>query len=257
MHSYQPLKADEVKFVLVRLSERLAECPRGDRDPVFILECLEERLTEIAKDYEDEEPLFRHPAFGLDGLNRLGAILSSLSLIEDAYLPALVHQTEEERILRLVLIKAADRLGLNWIQDIVVYSSGSLAIFPSFLGSFAIPVLHCEVNFLDKCLSLPGAFHEFGHSVFVKFAEFLEAMNKEVSDHFDAMRKAIGPVSEAVKQKQIERFDEAQEYWDEDRLAELFCDLFAQYVAGCANVISLIDLSMAEGEPACNTEIDG
>jgi hypothetical protein len=73
--------------------------------------------------------------------------------------------------------------------------------------------------------------------------------------HFDAMRKAIGPVSEKVKEKQIERFNEAHDYWDEDRLAELFCDLFAQYVAGCANIISMIDLSMAEGQPAFDTEI--
>src|SRR5437899_694943 len=132
MHSYQPLKADEVKFVLLRLGERLSECPRGDRDPVFIIQCLEERLAEIAQEYEDEEAVFRDPSFGLDGLNRLGTILSSLSLIEDQYLPAVVHQTEEERFLRIVFIKSADRLGLGWINDIVVYSSGRLAIFPSF-----------------------------------------------------------------------------------------------------------------------------
>jgi hypothetical protein len=71
------------------------------------------------------------------------------------------------------------------------------------------------------------------------------------------MRKTIGPVPEAIKEKQIERFNEAQDYWDEDRLAELFCDLFGQYVAGCANIISMIDLSMAEGQPACDTNVPG
>lgn len=257
MYSYQPVKADEVKFVLLRLSERLAECPRGDRDPVFIIKCLEERLAAIAQEYEDDEAVFRDPDFGLDGLNRLGAILSSLSLIEDAYLPAVVHQTDEERSLRIIFIKAADRLGLDWIRDLVVYSSGSLAIFPSFVGTYGIPVIHVQVNFLDKCLSLPGVFHEFGHSVFLKFPGFLAALQKEVDDHFDVMRKAIGPVGEPIKEKQLERFNEAQEYWDEDRLAELFCDLFAQYVAGCANILSMVDLSMAEGQPAFDTDIEG
>ena len=97
MHSYQPIKADEVKFVLLGLSERLDACPRGDREPVYILQCLQERLEEIAQIYQDEEPAFRDPAFGLDGLNRLGVIMSSLALIEEEYLPAVAHQTEEER----------------------------------------------------------------------------------------------------------------------------------------------------------------
>jgi hypothetical protein len=257
MHSYQPLKADEVKFVLVRLAERLADCPRGARDPVFILECLEERLTEIAQDYLAEEAVLRDPAFGLDGLNRLGVIISSLSLIEYEYLPAVAHQTEEERTLRLVFLKCAERLGLDWFKDLVVHSSGTLAIFPDFVTLLGIPVIHVQANFLDKCLTFPGIFHEFGHSVFLRFADFYDAMKREVEAHFDVMRKAIGPVPEEERQKQLARFQVAQEYWDDNRLAEIFCDLFGQYVAGCANMISMIDLSMAQGQPACDESIIG
>jgi len=258
MHSYQPLKADEVKFVLLGLSERLDACPRGDREPVYILQCLQERLEEIAQIYQDEEPAFRDPAFGLDGLNRLGVIMSSLALIEEEYLPAVAHQTEEERKLRLIFLESAKRLGLTWIKDIVVHSSGALAIFPTFFTVLEIPVIHVQANFLDKCLCLPGAFHEFGHSLFLRFAEFYEAMKRELDAHFDALRKvAIGPVTEEQKQRQLEALNKAQEFWDDSRLAELFCDLFAQYVAGCANMISMIDLSMAEGQPACNTDIPG
>lgn len=256
MYSYQPLKADEVRFVLVTLRERLEDCPRGEREPVYILECLQEKLDELAKSYEDEEQVFRDPAFGLDGLNRLGVILSSLTLIEEEYLPAVAHQTEEERKLRIIFLEAAKRLGLIWIKDIVVHSSGILAIFPVFfLNVLEIPVIHVQANFLDKCLCLPGAFHEFGHSVFLRFSEFYTAMKQEVDAHFDALRRAIGPVPEDQRERQLRAINEAHEYWDENRLAELFCDLFAQYVSGCANIISMIDLSMAEGQPACNTNI--
>jgi len=241
MHSYQPLKADEVKFVLLGLSERLDACPRGDREPVYILQCLQERLEEIAQIYQDEEPAFRDPAFGLDGLNRLGVIMSSLALIEEEYLPAVAHQTEEERKLRVIFLESAKRLGLTWIKDIVVHSSGALAIFPTLFTVLEIPVIHVQANFLDKCLCLPGAFHEFGHSLFLRFAEFYEAMKRELDAHFDALRKvAIGPVTEEQKQRQLEALNKAQEFWDDSRLAELFCDLFAQYVAGCANMISMI-----------------
>jgi hypothetical protein len=257
MSSYQQLKADEVKFVLVRLDERLAECPRGERDPVIILECLEEHLTEIAQDYLAKEAIFRDPDFGLDALNRLGVIISSLSLIEYEYLPAVAHQNEEERTLRVVFLKCAERLGLDWIEDIVVHSSGILAIYPDFLTVLSIPVIHVQANFFDKCLTFPGAFHEFGHSVFLRFPDFYEAMKREVEAHFDAMRRAIGPVPEEERQVQLDRFQDAQGYWDDSRLAEIFCDLFGQYVAGSANMISMIDLSMAQGQQACDASIPG
>lgn len=253
MYSYQPLKADEVKFVLVELHERLKACPRGDQSPSFMLDRLIERVEEIASDYLAEEPVFRDPDFGLDGLNRLGFIMSSLALIEEEYLPAVAHQTNEERALRLMFLGAVQRLGLNWIKDLVVHSSGSLAIF----SGLEIPVIHVHANFLDKCLCLPGAFHEFGHSAFFKFPEIYTAMESEVVAHFDALRKGIGPVPEDQKKRQISGLDKAQAYWTESRLAEIFCDVFAQYVAGCANMISMVDLSMATGQPPCDTGIPG
>jgi hypothetical protein len=257
MTSYLTLKAEEVKCVLFGLEDRLKNCPRGERDPKFMLECLETRLAEIAEDYQNDEAILHDPLFGLDGLNRLGLILSSLALIEDEYLPAVAHQTEEERFLRIVFLQCAKRLGLNWIEDVVVHSSGRLAIFPVFLTSLSIPVIHVHTNYLDKCLCLPGVFHEFGHSAFIKFQVFYDTMNREVATHFEAMRRAIGPVGPDEKEKQIERFDEAESYWTEGRLSELFCDLLGQYVAGCANMISMIDLSMAERQPACDTNIEG
>ena len=257
MYSYQPLKADEVKFVLVGLHERLDACPRGSRDPVFMLDCLKERVEDIALDYENEEPAFRDPDFGLDGLNRLGAIMASLALIEEEYLPAVANLTDEERMLRLVFLGSVKRLGLDWIKDLVVHSSGSLAIFPKFFTVLDVPMVHVQANFLDRCLCLPGAFHEFGHSVFLKFAEFHNAMKAEVFTYFDALRKGIGPVAEDQKKRLLETIDKAQAYWTDSRLAELFCDLFAQYVAGCANIISMIDLSMGTGQPACDTETSG
>ena len=222
-----------------------------------MLDRLIERVEEIAIDYLAEEPVFRDPDFGLDGLNRLGVIMSSLALIEEEYLPAVAHQTDEERTLRLMFLGAVQRLGLTWIKDLVVHSSGSLAIFPRFFSALEIPVIHVHANFLDKCLCLPGAFHEFGHSAFLKFPEFCDAMKGEVGAHFDALRKGIGPVPEEQKQRQLQGLAEAQAYWTDSRLAELFCDVFAQYVAGCANMISMVDLSMATGQSPCDTSISG
>lgn len=256
MYSYQPLKADEVKFVLVGLHERLEKCPRGDRDPVTMLDYLKRFVEEVAALYYAEMPAFTNPAFGLDSLNRLGVIMSYLALIEEEYLPAVAHHLDEERALRSIFLRAANRLGLDWIKDLVVHSSGRLAIYPQFFNVLDIPVFHVQANFLDKCLSLPGAFHEFGHSVFLRFGDFLAALRAEVDAHFDALKKGIGPVPEDQRQRIVKGFEKAQAYWNESRLAELFCDLFAQYVSGCANMISMVDLCMGTGQPPWDTEIE-
>lgn len=256
MYSYQPLKADEVKFVLVGLHERLEKCPRGDRDPVTMLDYLKRCVEEVAALYYAEMPAFTNPAFGLDSLNRLGVIMSYLALIEEEYLPAVAHHLDEERALRSIFLGTANRLGLDWIKDLVVHSSGRLAIYPQFFNVLDIPVFHVQANFLDKCLSLPGAFHEFGHSVFLRFGGFLAAMQAEVAAHCDALKKGIGPVPEDQRQRIVIGFEKAQAYWNESRLAELFCDLFAQYVSGCANMISMVDLCMGTGQPPWDTEIE-
>ena len=159
--------------------------------------------------------------------------------------------------MRIIFLASVKRLGLDWIQDLVVHSSGRLAIFPKFFSVLDIPVFHVQANFLDKCLSLPGAFHEFAHSIFLRFGEFLAAMSAEVIAYFEALKRGIGPVPEDQRQRITKGFDRAQAFWTDSRLAELFCDLFAQYVAGCANMISMVDLCMGTGQPPWDTEIKG
>jgi hypothetical protein len=100
---------------------------------------------------------------------------------------------------------------------------------------------------LDSFLSLPGVYHEFGHSVFAECSPILGAMQQANHAYFANLLGQLGPMQPGIRAAQLKRFQQAEEFWSERRLEELFCDLFAQYVSGCANIVSMIDLSMAKG----------
>jgi hypothetical protein len=130
-----------------------------------------------------------------------------------------------------------------------VQGSGELAIYPEFRNSLAIPAFHSPTGLLDSFLSLPGVYHEFGHSVFARFPSLLASMRQAVRAHFQELVRRLGPMQPGLRAAQLRRFQEAEEFWTDRWLEELFCDLFAQYIGGCANIVSLIDLSMAKGYP--------
>ena len=74
-------------------------------------------------------------------------------------------------------------------------------------------------------------------------------MQQVVRTHFQELVRQLGPMQPGIRAAQINRFQLAEEFWTDRCLEELFCDLFAQYIGGCANIVSMIDLSMAKGSP--------
>ena len=165
------------------------------------------------------------------------------------YLRGLVMPTSEELFLRSIFLNCAKRLGLDWIEDMAVQGSGELAIYPELAGSLAIPAFHVPTGLLDSFLSLPGVYHEFGHSVFARFPSILATMQRMVRAHFQDLVQQLGPMQPTIRAAQLKRFELAEDFWTDRCLEELFCDLFAQYIGGCANIVSMIDLSMAKGRP--------
>ena len=249
MSSYRALKSKEIEFALLGLQERLAQCPRPNGEHKVVLERLEALLARFAAELLTIHPIIEDPAFRSTVDYTLGRISAFLSVVETQFIRGLVNPSPEELSLRVVFLGCAKRLGLDWFEDMVVQSSGSLGIYHKLYQSLGTPVLHVPPGLLDKFLSLPGVFHEYGHSVWAKFPVILAAMQDVIHKHFEELRRRIGPTQPHLRDVQLGRFHDAEKFWNDRRLEELFCDLFAQYVCGCANIISMIDLSMAEGRP--------
>lgn len=254
MSSYRALKAKEVAVALLGLEERLTQCPCVAGEHAVVLEKLDAILARLFAKLEQIAPLAGDPAFHSHVDLELNYISSYLSVIELQFVRALQTPSREELYLRAMFLRLAERLGVNWFEDMVLHASGRLGIYQELEGSLATPVIHVPGGFLDKFMSLPGVYHEFGHSVFTKFPSILAAMRDVVHLHFEELRRRLGPTQPQFLAVQLKRFQDAEKFWNDRRLAELFCDLFAQYLCGCANIISMVDLSMAEGRPVSETE---
>lgn len=249
MNSYRALKAKEVELALAALQERFEQCPRANGQHVIVLDRLEALLGTFANELLTIQPVIHDAAFRSLVDYTLNRISIFLFIVEMQYLRGLVMPTSEELFLRSIFLNCTKRLGLDWINDIAVQGSGELAIYPELAGSLAIPAFHIPTGLLDSFLSLPGVYHEFGHSVFARFPSILAAMQQVVRTHYQDLFQQLGPMQPAIRAAQLKRFELAEEFWTDRCLEELFCDLFAQYIGGCANIVSMIDLSMAKGRP--------
>lgn len=249
MNSYREVKTKEVEIALAALQERLDKCPRDNGLHGKVLQRIEDLLAGLAAELVAIEPVIHDPAFRDIVDTRVNRISIFLFLVERQYLRGLATPSKEELFMRTLFLNCAGRLGLNWIEDMVVQGSGELAIYPEFATSLATPSLHVPTGLLDSFLALPGIYHEFGHSVFRRFTSIRGAMQKVRDDYFAEVIRRIGPMQPNLKAAQIKRFQNAKSFWNERRLEELFCDLFGQHVGGCANMVSMIDLSMAQGRP--------
>jgi hypothetical protein len=254
MNSYRALKAKEVELALAALQERLEQCPRMNGQHAIVLARLEALLATFAGELLTVQPVVHDPAFQTLIDFTLNRISIFLSIVETQFIRGLATPSQEELFLRAIFLNCLKRLGLDWIEDMVVQGSGELAIYPGLDKSLATPAFHVPTGLLDSFLSLPGVYHEFGHSVFARFPSILAAMQQMNRAYFDSLRGQLGPMQPAIRATQLQRFKQAEEFWSERRLEELFCDLFAQYISGCANIISMIDLSMAKGRPTYDME---
>jgi hypothetical protein len=249
MNSYRALKAKEVELALAALQERLEQCSHTNGQHAVVLERLEALLAVFADGLLKIQPVIHDVSFRAEVDITLNQISIFIFIVETQYVRGLTTPSKEELFLRSILLNCLGRLSLDWIEDMVLQGSGELAIYPEFYGSLAVPAFHVPTGLLDSFLSLPGVYHEFGHSVFAHFPSILAAMQTINRVYFDNVRNRLGPTQPGIRAAQLMRFKEAEEFWTERRLEELFCDLFAQYVCGCANIISMIDLSMAKGRP--------
>jgi hypothetical protein len=231
------------------LQERLEHCPRDNGQHVIVLDRLEALLATFANELLTIQPVIHDVAFQSVVDYTLNRISIFLFIVETQFIRGLSTPCPEELFLRTIFLSSVKRLGLDWIEDMVVQGSGELAIYPELDRSLATPAFHVPTGLLDSFLSLPGVYHEFGHSVFARFPSILAAMQKMNREYFENLRRQLGPTQPGLRAAQLKRLREAEEFWTERRLEELFCDLFAQYVSGCANIISMIDLSMAKGRP--------
>lgn len=251
MSSYRVAKTAELDLLFDWLADELRQLRQTNPDHHVLLDYLDQEYKQAETKLALLQAILALNDPNLD--KRADKIAHDLSryLIPTAnhYIAGLQRQGPQDRRVRGVLFNMCQRLRLDWIKDILVCLHRDLALLAEYRGNFAIPVFFGPPHLLETILEVPGVYHEFGHSVFAKDDVFLREMSAIVKRHFTHLKQQAGPIPPAQKALRDQELDAAAKSWGSLWLAEMFCDLFAGYVCGPANLASMVDLGRAQGFP--------
>jgi hypothetical protein len=243
---YRLAKAGELGALLQWLKRELHAVRAAGCEHVVLLDRLEAVLADAERELAKIEVIFKTGIPAL--LRRVDVIATQLEnelvVASNFYVAGLRRQTAADREMRQVLLAMAKRLRLDWIEDFLVRLSRPLAIYSMYHRLASIPVFFGPPHLLESIMELPGIYHELGHSVFSQNDEIGRRLGAVVKAHFVAIRRSIGPLPQEQKDARDKEIDTGLQYWNRERLSEVFCDVFASYVCGSANIISMMDLGM-------------
>jgi len=250
---YRLAKAGELGALLQWLKRELHAVRAGGCEHVVLVERLEAVLADAERELAKIEIIFQTEIPAL--LRRVDVIATRLEnellIASNFYVGGLQRQTAADREMRQILLAMAKRLRLDWIEDFLVRLSRPLAIYSMYHRLASIPVFFGPPHLLESIMELPGIYHELGHSVFSQNDEIGRRLAAVVKAHFDGIGRSIGPLPQEQRDARDREIDTALQYWNRERLSEMFCDVFASYVCGSANIISMMDLGMRGSLDPC------
>lgn len=163
------------------------------------------------------------------------------------YLPALHKEKAEDIGFRNLLLDITNRIGLSWIKDIIVRLDGGHATLSVFEE---IPIFFAPPQQYISLIDAPGVYHEFGHNTVRRFINIIQILLVAVKNYYHSLQNRAGPLSPAQQTERQRFINAAIDYWNDIRLEELFCDIYATYVTGPAHYYSCIDMALrAEQDP--------
>ena len=171
----------------------------------------------------------------------LTRIRTSLELLEEWYLPALLQEGHEERAVSRVITRVLAQLQIYHLADHVVSFSRSLSTFPRVPGH---PIFFMPRYTRTCIIDWTGVYHEIGHSVYQQFPQISAELARAVLEFCQEQLRRGPALSTSQLNRRAERFRQTLLYWNTYRLEELFCDVFATLVAGPAHLLSWVDVSV-------------
>lgn len=260
MQTYLDAKSVELEARLARLHQSINRIEQDGKHPALVSLLYQEedalreslhRLTQIAQS-------------GLKTIIKRGETILILfqeryRKLQDWYLPALIHEGEEERAFACLIKAIIQRLGITHIHDVLASQGRPLAIFPAIPE---VPIFYFPLNQKHTLIGLAGLYHEIGHSVYQQNSGLKNTLTTVVTHHFENLARSTPPLPQAQQEQRLKALKGCSNYWTGgkipgSRIAELFCDVFASLLIGPAYVYSWIDLAISHAEEPYLVDIYG
>lgn len=243
MLNYLNAKAQDYTIILSWAEQELRNLRQSRPEHIWLIDRLQEKIIESRFLHQQLRIIARI------GIQRLYP--RALPIIHDIelslihltyyYLPALQRERKEDLYLRKILLQTANRCGLYWIKDIAVRLDNQEAIISVITEC---PVIFAPPQRSVSLLDIAGLYHELGHNVFQMFPDIVESLANVISDHFTNLRQGVGLMDPSKRAERERDIDEAQIYWNADRLNEFFSDIYATYICGPAFYYSSVDMAI-------------
>lgn len=158
--------------------------------------------------------------------------------LETVWIPALEFERDEHKRVARLIHRLANEIGISYFEDILTVIGQSWAVRPpAQLPLFYVPMYQDQTLF--ECAVL---YHEFGHTL-SRTCKAVETLHQAIAQHFQGiLASSIKGKPEQVE-AQRKQIAACALYWNEERVEEIFCDLFATHVSGPAFVCSWLDLT--------------
>jgi hypothetical protein len=242
MREYVEAKVSEFSGKLASARGVLADLSRQGNHPILI-EALYEvcgAIDELLRGARRLLPFNILPALRTQQA-KFTQIRNHIELLEEWYLPALMNEGPEERAVSHLIDRLLHHLGVSWLADKVVSFTRGHSIFAE-IGDCAI--FYMQRSTRENLPDWLPVYHEIGHAVYQQFPEIGSHLKDAVCEYCQDEKAHPAWFTDPQTDWQLDRYQQTLRYWDDLRLQELFCDVFATVVAGPAYLFSWVDASV-------------
>jgi hypothetical protein len=245
MQKYLESKVAEYSILFDWIESELNRLYTENKNHVHLLDSLHGKYRELQVLYDRLQAILNLKSGRL--VQRAIPIIHDIEFqifVLTSYIPGLQRESDDDLFIRNILLSVLKRCGLSWIEDILVRLDNQHAIIPAMTE---MPIIFAPPQHTASTSDMAALYHELGHDLFQQFPGIVQNLARVVYIYFSQLRLSIGTMSPEKRSERNKLIDDALNYWNAERLDELFSDIYATFVCGPAHYFSSVDVAIRMG----------
>lgn len=254
MQDYLNSKVAEYSILLDWIEDVIEGLRTKNGNHAHLVKCLHDKIVELRELHKRLRIIagIEDDRLTLRAMPIIHTIEYQIYILTYYYIPGLQRENTNDLFIRSLILSAKQRCGLSWVKDVLVRLDSPHA---TFLGVTEIPIIFAPPQQVASISDMTGIYHELGHDVFQRFKEIADKLAITVSRHFSELRQDVGPMIPEKREARNLIIKNAINYWDAERLNEIFSDIYATFVCGPAYYFSCVDIAIRMGSNPFRIEV--
>ena len=246
MQEYLDSKVAEYSVLFEWIESEINKLRAENKNHAQLVDSLDSKYAELQESYERLKAILNLKSKRL--VQRAIPIIHDIEyqilVLTYYYIPGLQRENASDLFFRDVVLSVLQRCGLSWVEDVLVRLDNHHAIFPTMTE---MPIIFAPPQHVTSTSDMAALYHELGHDVFQHFPAIVKNLARAVLVYFSQLRLSIGSMSPEKRSARNKMIDDAIAYLGDQRLNELFSDIYATFVCGPAHYFSSVDVAIRMG----------